>query len=270
MNRFHIIANSGKDPEGTYTSLVAGKLRALGAESVTSGLTVPADADVILVLGGDGTMLRAAGDTFGTGIPLMGINIGTLGYLAETDMDDIDAALECLVRDEFSVENRMMLCGSADYMQDGCSIIDDDHCLNDVVITGCAALSLIRYDLFVNGNFLNAYAADGLIISTPTGSTGYNMSAGGPIVEPRAEIIVVTPICPHTLNTRSIVLSAEDKITVRIADSQKEPVAVQFDGREPLLLRAGETINVYKSEQITKVIKLREESFLNTLHKKLV
>lgn len=270
MRKFAIIANSIKDPEGIYTEQIKNQLLELGATQVTLGTQIPDDTDAILVLGGDGTMLRAAGDTFGTNIPLLGVNLGTVGYLAEVDMADLKESFSRLINDETTIDDRMMLVGRVDYLQDGASVLAEDHCLNDIVITGCGALCLIRYELYVNGEFLNTYAADGLVISTPTGSTGYNMSAGGPIVEPRASLILVTPICPHTLNSRSIVLSAEDKITVRLCEGQDVSIAVQFDGREPYLVKAGDTINIYKSEQSTKIVKIRKESFLNTLHEKLV
>lgn len=274
MKKFHIITNSTKDPDGVHTSEIKEKLIKLGAESVTVGETYNPEenADIILVLGGDGTLLRAAGETFGMGVPLLGVNLGTLGYLAEAEMADIDEVLQNLFEDKVMIEERMMLCGNVRKHSDVAGQVDitpEDHCLNDVVITGCAPLSLIRYEIYVNDEFLNSYSADGLVIATPTGSTGYNMSAGGPIVEPRSNIIVITPICPHTLNTRSIVLSAADRICVKIADTQKDNVAVLFDGREPYLLAAGECVSIERSVQVTRIVKLRRESFLNTLHNKL-
>lgn len=268
MTRFHIIANSGKDPDGVHTTHIVEVLKELGAQSVTVGADIPEDTEAILVLGGDGTMLRAAGDTFGLGIPLIGVNLGTLGYLAEAEMSNIRDDLALLLDDSPVIEERMMLCGEIiTSANEGDN--STDHCLNEISVTGHGALCIIRYEIYVNGEFLNMYAADGLVISTPTGSTGYNMSAGGPIVNPKANLIVLTPICPHTLNTRSIVLSADDKIVVKIVEGQSVAVA-QFDGREPYALSAGDEIHVCKSDQVTRIVKLRRESFLNTLHKKLV
>jgi len=266
MTRFHIIANSGKDPYGTHTAHIASILKELGATEVTTGDSIPQDTDAILVLGGDGTMLRAAGDTFGLGIPLIGVNLGTLGYLAEAEMSNITEDLKLLLTDSPVIEERMMLCGTLK----GENGDIEDHCLNEISVTGCGALCIIRYEIYVNGEFLNSYSADGLVIATPTGSTGYNMSAGGPIVNPKANLIVLTPICPHTLNTRSIVLSAEDEIVVRIANNQESQVALQFDGREPYMMKAGSEISISRSDQVTRIVKLRKENFLKTLHKKLV
>jgi len=260
MRKFHIIVNSGKDPEGKYTDILKQKITDMGAETVDID-----DAEAILVLGGDGTLLKAAGDNFGLDKPILGVNLGTLGYLTEADFDNIEDSLKILINDTYEIDERMMLFGSV--------ITDDgkheDHSLNDVVITGYGGLALVRYDIYVNGELLSSYAADGLVISTPTGSTGYNMSAGGPILEPGASILVVTPICPHTLNNRSIVLSASDEITVKISDDQRTAVAVQFDGREPYMLGPGMSVSVCKSEHITRIIKLHKESFLKTLHSKL-
>lgn len=261
MRRFNIIANITKDPDGIYTEQIKNQIIMQGGEITEERES----ADAIIVLGGDGTLLRAAGDTIASKKPLLGVNIGTLGYLAEADMSQIESAIEALINDTYSIDERMMLFGYGDNAEGHY----EDHSLNDVSITGCGALSIIRYELFVNGELLNNYAADGLIISTPTGSTGYNMSAGGPIVDPTAKLLVVTPICPHTLNTRSIVLSADADISVKICDSQRTPVAIQFDGREPHIIGPGDIAHIRKSEQITRIIKLHRESFLNTLHDKL-
>ncbi len=267
MKSFHIVANSIKDPNGVYTAKITAALKAAGADKVTAGGNPPKETEAIIVLGGDGTMLRAAGENFGRNIPLIGVNLGNVGYLTECDMLSIDEDMRKLVSGNYSVENRMMLCGRV-YESDNKA--REDHCLNDISITGCGALCLIRYRLYVNNEFLNSYSADGLVISTPTGSTGYNMSAGGPIAQPRANLIIVTPICPHTLNTRSIVLSADDRIEVKISEGQTVPVAVQFDGRDPYMLKTGDSIQICRSTEVTRIIKLRRESFLNTLHEKLV
>jgi len=260
MRNFFITANSIKDPDGKYTLIVKNAITLAGGAVVSD----VSKAEAIIVLGGDGTLLKAAGDYLSYDIPLLGVNLGTLGYLSEADIETINESVTQLLNDRFVVEKRMMLYGLVNNGQK-----HEDHSLNDVVITGCGPLTLIRYEIWVNGELLNSYAADGLIIATPTGSTGYNMSAGGPIVEPRASLLVVTPICPHTLNTRSIVLSAEDEITVKILESTRDKVAVAFDGREPYLLEGGMTVKIRKSEQITQIVKLHRESFLKTLHKKL-
>lgn len=261
MRKFIINANSIKDPDGKYTHIVKDAITLAGG-AVVDDVSL---AEAVIVLGGDGTLLKAAGDYMDFDLPLLGVNLGTLGYLAETDIDNLSESIEQLLNDNFVIEERMMLYGSIE----DCDGLHEEHALNDVVITGCGPLTLVRYEIWVNGELLNNYAADGLVISTPTGSTGYNMSAGGPIVEPKANLLLVTPICPHTLNTRSIVLSAEDEITVKILDLTRGDVAVAFDGRESYKLKTGMLVRVHKSEQVTKIVKLHKESFLKTLHNKL-
>lgn len=265
MKRFHIIANETKDPDGSYRRSISGLLTENGAQRVSDGEDIPEDTECLIVLGGDGTILRASGDCIDRDIPMLGVNLGNLGYLTESRFETIEPDIVRLIEDDFVVEERMMLWGVVT-----CNGRDEeDHCLNDISITGFGALSLIRYDISVNGEFLSGYSADGLVISTPTGSTGYNLSAGGPIVEPGARTIVLTPICPHTLNTRSIVLRPEDVITVSIPDTCRSKVAIQFDGREPMMIGIGDYVTVRRSEKVTKLIKLGKDSFLTTLHAKL-
>lgn len=264
MRRFMIIANSIKDPDGKYTEEISNRITAQGGE-VTERIE---DAEAILVLGGDGTLLKVAGDNLKNNIPLLGINLGTLGYLAEADMNDIDNAINMLLTDSYSIEERMMLYGFVP-SEDNKGVEYSDHALNDIAVTGCGPLAIVKYDLYVNGELLNRYDADGIIIATPTGSTGYNMSAGGPIVDPKAALIVVTPICAHTLNTRSIVLSADAQIEIRINAEQRTPVAAVFDGRQPHTLTPSMSVHIKRSDEVTRIIKLRRESFLNTLHAKL-
>lgn len=265
MKRFHITVNNTKDPEGIYTQRIRELLLKHGASGVSVGGDIPEDAECLIVLGGDGTMLRASGEVLGMNIPMLGVNLGNLGYLTESRFDTIEPDIIRLIEDDFVVEERMMLWG---VVSSG-GREEEDHCLNDISITGYGALSLIRYDISVNGEFLSSYSADGLVISTPTGSTGYNLSAGGPIVEPGASTIVLTPICPHTLNTRSIVLRPEDVITVSIPDTCRSNVAIQFDGRSPFMTGIGDHVTVRRSEKVTRLIKLGKDNFLTTLHAKL-
>lgn len=235
----------------------------------TDSTEIPQDTECILVLGGDGTLIEAARDTSHLEIPLIGINLGTLGFLAEVEKSNLEHALRCLIADQYQLESRMMLKGSV--IRDG--ICMESSCaLNDIVITRSGSLQIIHFHIYVNGQFLNEYDGDGVIISTPTGSTGYSMSAGGPIVEPAARLMVITPICPHTLNTRSIVLSAEDEVVVEMRSErpeQKVQAEVNFDGSHGMALRANDKICVTRSERTTEIVKLNQMSFLEILHKKM-
>lgn len=284
MKHFFVLTNQPKDEDLKITRYICEYMRQRGKqcdymvfapnkEQVDSGnrnpLNLPRSVDCILVLGGDGTLIQAAMDTLYLDIPLIGINLGNLGFLAEVERSNISSALDRLIQGEWKQEERMMLSG---ILRKTDAEPEKYHALNDIVLTREGSLRIVTYDIFVNGQFLNSYHADGLIVSTPTGSTGYNMSAGGPIVEPKAKLILVTPICPHTLNTRSIVLSAEDEIEVKIAvgkNKDVQKVEVNFDGRSRETLQTGDSIIINQSKLVTKLIRLSEESFLEVLHKKI-
>ena len=287
MEHFYIIINKPKDEHLEVTGEIISYLEAYGkkctvcvrdktvqeycqgAPSVKQEVQPPEDVDCILVLGGDGTLLQAAADTMDRDIPLLGINLGTLGFMAEVEKANIENALKALIDGNFYVEERMMLDGQI-YHHD--KLVKELHALNDIVLTRRGSLKIVAYDIYVNGQFLNSYHADGLIVSTPTGSTGYNMSAGGPIVEPTAKILLLTPICPHTISARSIVLSPEDRIEIRIKSGrsgEKQEMEVNFDGSCTGNLSTGDSIQIGRSSRVTKFIRLSKASFLEVLHKKL-
>jgi len=282
MKNFFVITNPSKDRELKDTERIRDFLtnagcncrvcvnyRTEGEKEKPGRLKIPGDTECILVLGGDGTLIEAARDTVDVDVPLMGINLGTLGFLAEVEKAGIEHALTLLIEDRYVIEKRMMLDGRL-FRENRC--LEYSNALNDIVITRCGSLQIIHYHIYVNGQFLNEYNADGVIISTPTGSTGYNMSAGGPIVEPKARLIVVTPICPHTLNTRSIVLSAEDEVVIEMASGKKDvPVRaeVNFDGGHMRELYQNDRVVIHKSERTTGIVKISQASFLEVLHKKM-
>lgn len=267
MKIFHIYTNQLKDKDGSTTTYIRDYL-------VEKGCVCKECADDsvegIIVLGGDGTMLRAAREYLGMNIPMIGVNLGTLGYLAEVEKDQIATALDSLMDDKYEVESRMMLSGIPVISGSG---MEPMIALNDIVINRKGALHVIKFNIYVNGQLLSTYSADGMIISTPTGSTAYNLSAGGPIVEPRARLIMMTPVCSHTLaNNRTIILSEDDVIDVEIAEykpGEKQEVSASFDGRHPVNLNEGDKIRIIRSDKVTKIIKLSKVSFLETLQKKM-
>lgn len=226
------------------------------------------NADGMLVLGGDGTMLHAAG--LGKGrIPLVGVNMGTLGYMAEIELSGLEQALERLAGGDYILENRMMLQGS---VFSAAGTFAENWALNDIVISRSGSLQILKFNIYVNGQLLHDYQADGVIITTATGSTGYNLSAGGPIVEPKANLILLTPICPHTLNQRSIILSPEDEIDIEISqgrDGNRQMVEASFDGGNAITLQTGDKIHIVRAEKTTRFIRLSQVSFLEALHRKL-
>lgn len=232
-------------------------------------ITYPDDAYCMIVLGGDGTMLQAAWDMKKTRIPLIGVNLGTLGYLAEVEPSGLEEALEQLIAGQVFSESRMMLSGKVFYGGGGAT---EDWSLNDIVISRCGALQVIKLNIYVNGQFLKDYSADGVIITTPTGSTGYNLSAGGPIAEPSSRMIIMTPICPHTLSSRSIILSPEDVIEIEIPEGReghRQQVTANFDGAHQVPMCTGDRIRIVKSEKTTEILSLNKVSFLEVLHRKM-
>lgn len=276
MKHFFVIVNKAKDPEGSYTDRISAYLHERGAEvsclmndREAAAIQVPEGVECVIVLGGDGTLLKAAGDLMEQEIPLLGVNLGTLGYLAEVEIGNIEQALDKLLCGVYTKEARMMLAG--DVLHAGMRF-DNKFALNDIVISRCGPLQILHFNIYVNGRFLNGYDADGIIVATPTGSTGYNMSAGGPIVEPGASLLLLTPICPHTLNTRSIILSPEDEVVIEIPEGREktvQTVEASFDGTHKFTLQTGDKIVIKKASKTTEILKLNTESFLEILHKKM-
>ena len=274
MDDFYVIINENKDKELEITKKICEYLESQGKKCTLAQLDsmgylihekIPAGIDCALVLGGDGTIIRASRELASLEVPILGFNLGTLGYLAEVEIGDFKESLEKLFSGDFIIENRMMLQGSINGKGEKTAI-------NDIVITREGSLRIVNFDVYVNGILLNNYTADGIIVSTPTGSTGYNLSAGGPIVEPTANIVVMSPICSHALNTRSIVLSSDDVIEVQVGKERYgnvERMATTFDGSEPVSMETGDRIKISKSKKVTKLVKITEESFLKTMQTKM-
>lgn len=274
MKHFLIVTNDGKDKEYKITNHVKNLLEQAGMKCALCEKdekkqivreSIPEDLDCAIVIGGDGSFIEAARVLEKRDIPILGINMGTLGYLTEVELNHIDEALEKVVNGEYSLEKRMMLEG---IFQNGASNV----ALNDIVVSRKGALRVIHFRLFVNGELLNSYKSDGIILSTPTGSTAYNLSAGGPIVEPTASLIVITPICSHALNTSSIVLSSEDEIMIEIGEGRNgsvEEVSVAFDGADMVTLFTGDRMRIRKACACTKIMKLSKVSFLEIMRRKM-
>ena len=279
MNSFYIITNQEKDLGFAVTEQIREYLTSRGKTCTVQGETpaddaphgyrytdagrLPGDVDCVLVLGGDGTLLQASRDLVSTGLPLLGINLGTLGYLAEIDRGSLTGALDRLVSGQFDIEERMMLRGVA---SDAGARTMNDVALNDIVIARSGALGVIDLKLYVDGSFLCAYRADGIIVSTPTGSTGYSLSAGGPVVSPSASLILLTPLAPHTLNSRPLILPDDVEVTVEIAGGE---AAVTFDGDTGMPVGPGSRIRIRRSAQRTRLIKVNNTSFVELLRSKM-
>ena len=284
MDKFFIIANRQKDKELKTARKVEAYLNSKGKSCILREETseqkarsnhytdvekIPKDVQCIIVIGGDGTLLQAARDVVNRQIPLLGINMGTLGYLAEIDRSSIDGALNHLMFDEYTIEKRMMLNGKVYHKEE---LIAEDVALNDIVIGRDGPLHVTRFHNYVNGEFLNSYTADGNIIATATGSTGYSLSAGGPIVSPETNILIMTPVAPHTLNTRSVIFPAEDEITVEIGEGSQgceAKAVVSFDGDTNVPMRTADRVAIRRSVKDTQIIKISNISFLEVLRRKM-
>lgn len=189
--------------------------------------------------------------------------------MTEIEPSNLEEALSRLIAGDYRKESRMMLNGKV-IRSSGMG--EEGWALNDIVISRSGSLQIIKFNIYVNGQFLHDYKADGMIVTTPTGSTGYNLSAGGPLVEPKARLIVLTPICPHSLNQRSIILSPEDEITIEIPEGregQSQTVEANFDGSHKVEMCTGDSIRIVQSEKTTEFIQLNQVSFLEVLHKKM-
>ena len=283
MNKFYVIANSQKDMDFAMADKISEYIiakggtcvcqkRDIGKEGIkynsADASLIPEGTECVIVLGGDGTLIQAARDLSSINVPVFGINIGTLGYLTEIDMEQAFPAIDRIMADEYNIDTRMILRGR---VYRGDDKLYSDIALNDIVINRMRSLKIINFDIFVNGEYLITYPADGLIVSTPTGSTAYNLSAGGPIVRPQTDCIVMTPVCPHVLNKSSVIFGGEDVLEVRMTQSRSgvEERVVTFDGTDYINLVSGDRIVISRSDTRASLIRIGKHNFLQILRNKL-
>ncbi len=223
---------------------------------------------VLVVLGGDGTILRAARTTAPHKIPILGVNLGGFGFLAEVSAQNVGDALVHLLEGDYRLDERMML--RAQVLRNG-HPAREFLALNDIVVTKSGYARLLRVHTDVNGEHLATHLADGLIVATPTGSTAYSLSAGGPIVHPDVDVIVLTPICAHTLNARAVVVSGADVIQLRVqpVGAPPPPAVLTVDGQEGFPLEADDHVRVERSPHRVRLIRLGRGGFYSRLRAKL-
>ena len=281
MKKAGIITNLNKDTESSYTIQVADWLTEHGMEvaltknhgdNMVGYNLMELDelhlwCEFIVVLGGDGTILRAARTACLYDVPLFGINLGTLGYLTDVECGEAFSALEKVIRGDYKTQKRMMIEAQIEGLgskTSGERLI----ALNDICVLRGAVSKVIALDLKVNDIFMDTYRADGIIVATPTGSTAYNLSAGGPILKPDIELIAVTPVSPHKMYSRSSVVSANDSVSLEIGDCHGGKPILSIDGQEYVNLEKGQIVKIYKSPFYTTLIRTNDFGFYDILRKK--
>lgn len=286
MNNFFVIANTEKD----YAMHTADQVeRYLLEKGMTCGRAdasrkkkrskhtgleahytdagqIPDDTDCIIVLGGDGTLLQAARDTAGRDIPLLGINSGHLGYLCQvTEEDRVLPALDRLMEDDYSIDRRMLLDGA---VYAGGKLVKRDISMNDVILSRNGT-NPMHFLVYVDDQELGRYSGDGIVTATPTGSTAYSLSAGGPILDPATRMIVLTPVCAHIVGSRSIVISHRSLVKIVVDPEFNGRQSVSFDGGEAVAVMPGDHIVITESELTAPLIELERMSFLERLRRKM-
>jgi len=220
--------------------------------------------DAVIILGGDGTMIRVAEPCSKNNIPVMGINLGKIGFMTEVEIADMETAVLRLLAENYKVEDRMMM---------EVRVIGEQQekmylALNDAVISKTDS-AMVEMELYENGEKVSEYLADGLIVATPTGSTGYSLSAGGPVADPAMKLFIATPICEHRLASRPMLLSDQKEIEIKLADGGAEVALITLDGQDKCKINTCDIVRVTKSQYVLKIIKLGKQSFYYTMMAKL-
>lgn len=278
MNKIAIIPNTSKDPELKVTkelvSLISGRASLVlpvdfegRIQDVQFVEDVYKEADVAIVIGGDGTIIKSALPCAKAQIPILGINLGRVGFMSEVERGSISSAVDCLMNNDYMVEQRMMMDVEIIFKS---GQRQKFHALNDAVIEKARGVNLIGIELYSDKEKINQYVADGIIISTPTGSTGYNLSAGGPVVNPLMNLFIATAICPHMLTARPAVLPADKSLEICAGCGLLGNAVASVDGEIVASLEPGDKIVISKSHYHIKLIKTIRRSFYDTLIDKLL
>lgn len=281
MKNFYIVANNAKDEGLKFTkeiaeyiekkggSCIIAKEKKTGGREYTLSSRFPAEVECVLVVGGDGTLIQAARELAEYNLLFLGINFGNLGFLTEVERNNVFQAIDILFEGNYYIEERMMLEGRI--LRDG-KVMEENIALNDIVFARAGTLRVVDFKIYLNGEYFNTYSADGMIVATPTGSTAYNLSAGGPIVSPAARLMILTPICPHTFNSRSIILPECDTIEVEVCSDRNgfdDERQLSFDGGSVFNLHAGDRIVIKSALESTRIIRIKKISFIEQLRNKM-
>lgn len=281
MNKFCIITNNDKDKDYVFSNMIKEYLESQNKhctiakearnhineyDPYTDVSVIEPDTDCIIVLGGDGTLIQAANDLVQLNIPILGVNLGTLGFLTEVEKHNIIPVLNRLFVDDYHLEKRMMITGDIQNHYYG-------YALNDIVISKRGQCRIIMIKVYINDRLVDTYICDGIVVSTATGSTGYNLSAGGPIVVPEMEGMMITAICPHTLNNRCIMVSPSDKIVLELGkckETVQDEANAIFDGRLVTSLITGDRIEIKRAKEVTTLVKATDTSFFELVQTKIL
>lgn len=274
MKNIIIAINPLKDEENTIVNLVQSKVKKVFIDAKITVLDsykisdykFKEKIDIIMVLGGDGTILGVARGIIGqSDAPLIGINIGNLGFLSSVEISGLDEALKKLKNCDYKIQNRMMIeCNIA--LRE---VENSRNALNDIVVARGTLSRMIKFQVFIDGKRYYTFKGDGLIIATPTGSTAYSFSAGGPFVYPDVDVITVTPICPHTKGMQTIVLNSDSEIEIK-AENEEEEIYVTFDGQKAIKSNKEALIKIKKAKEYAKIIVFNDYDYFKVLRTKIL
>ena len=280
IRRVGVIANAWKPKVKEFLKGFPARMKKMGLSCVFSedlrtvcegeGTFVPVEAlgkhsDLVVALGGDGTILKAAQVSRFGDVPILGVNLGRLGFLAGVGVEEVEEALERVLRGAYRIERRMAMTAKVEG-EEGEGVF----ALNDVVLEKGPSARMLEVEITVGEEFVSLYLADGLILSTPTGSTAYSMSAGGPIVHPAMDALIITPICPHSLSVRPMVVPAEVTVWVRMRSNRGDPIQLTVDGQVGRMLRSDDRVRIRRSPHGVSLIAFEDQSFYQVLRTKLL
>lgn len=281
MKKIGIITNPDKDIGSEYTKITADSITKYGGEvfipknnncilfddcSFIDSEAIYKTVDAIICIGGDGTFLKVARNAYLMDLPLLGVNLGRLGFLTEIDKDEIDSSIKNLLLGNYTVENRMVLEGK---VYNNGELAYENIAINDIVASRIALSRILHLNMYINDVFADAFPGDGIIVASPTGSTAYSLSAGGPIVEPDTELMIITPICPHILYSRSVITKGTSSIKLKIDPGYESKAMLSFDGQTGTDISKECIVEIIKAEKSVKIIRLHKKGFFSILRSKI-
>ncbi len=282
MKKIGIIPNLLKDKDLQVTKQMVAWLTRYGCEVYVSDHLTALESlpvkcvneevlygtsETIIAIGGDGTILGIAQKAAQFDVPIIGVNLGRLGFLAAIELDHVEECLQKFLQDDYAIESRMMLMAK---VIDPSGEMKHYYALNDISVTRGTYSRISEFSVYINGAFSDCYPADGVVLATPTGSTAYNLSAGGPIVSPTANVMLITPICPHTIYSRTMVLADTDKVQLKTHNFDGTQLELAVDGQARVTVTPAHQIYIEKAPYMAKLVKLSERHFFEILRKKIV